>query len=340
MEPWNNLLSNLETDEIESIYLAICDQRLAYPYQPSHPPLNPERHDSGISGVPATEDDIKLASRSNDISPSLGNSTVRCRQEQPTQDDFDNAAWVSTKLNGLTQYWAPRYTASPHSNTSQSARLLYMSNLKTAAIAQSTRSRCTAVDLSAGSGAIAFSYAAAGIQKVLCWDPNPWSIEGLRRGAMKNRWHVQVHHGDQSQNKTVKTSSKTRVMAFVEPSDKAPGRISRLRSSLPPVTHVNCGLLPSSQGLHATAVAILDPKLGGWIHVHETYRVEEVVYRANKLRAEVESLVETLDRERGYLTDLVGVPRKPVVHHIYRVGSGTPGVLHCFIAIHIPPIRI
>ncbi|KAK6008499.1 hypothetical protein QM012_000402 [Aureobasidium pullulans] len=340
MEPWNNLLNNLDADEIESIYLAVCDHRLSYPFQTTEPPPSPQRHDSGVSGVSAEEDSIKLAPRSNDPLPSQTVSTVNCRKEQPTQDDFDNAAWVSTKQNGKTQYWAPRYTASPRNNTSQSARSLYISNLRTTGIAQSTPKGCTAVDLSAGSGSFAFSYAAAGIAKVLCWDPNPWSIEGLRRGAMKNKLHVQVHHGAQNQSKAVRISSKTKLMAFVEPGDKAPGRIHGLRNSLPPVTHVNCGLLPTSRDLYATAVAILDPRLGGWIHAHERYRTEEVVCEANKLRAEFEALVETLDRQRGYLTDVEGVFRKPVICHIQRTGSETPGVLHCIVDIHIPPIRI
>ncbi|KAH0274369.1 hypothetical protein KCU91_g5318, partial [Aureobasidium melanogenum] len=340
MEPWNDLLNNLEPDEIKSIYLAGCDQRLSYPFQTTDPPATPQRHDSGVSGVSAEEDDTKLAPRSNEPLPSQENYIVVCRQEQPTQDDFDNATWVSTKQNGMTQYWAPRYTTSPHSNASRSARLLYMSSLKTSMIAQSTHKGCTAVDLSAGSGAIAFSFAAAGVQKVLCWDANPWSIEGLRRGAIKNRWHVRVYHGDQIQSKNVKVSSKTRVMAFVEDGDKASSRILGLRNSLPPVRHVNCGLVPTSRNLHAVAAAVLDPKLGGWIHVHETYHMQEVVYGANKTRAELEAVVKTLDRERGYLTDVKGIPRRPVVQHIQRVGSETPGVLHCIVDIHIPSIRI
>ncbi|KAG9851797.1 hypothetical protein KCU98_g4318, partial [Aureobasidium melanogenum] len=340
MELWNDLLSNLETDEIESIYLAVCDQRLNHPFQTTDPPATPQRHDSGVSGVSAEEDNAKLAPRSNEHLPSQEDYTVVCRQEKPTQDDFDNAAWVSTKQNGLIQYWAPRYTAPPHSNASQSARLLYMSSLKTSMIAQSTRKECAAVDLSAGSGAVAFSFAAAGVQKVLCWDANPWSIEGLRRGAIKNRWHVRVYHGDQIQSKNVKVSSKTRVMAFVEDGDKASSRITGLRNSLPPVRHVNCGLLPTSRNLHAIAAAVLDPKLEGWIHVHETYRMQEVVYGANKIRAELQTIVETLDRERGYLTNVKGIPRRPVVQHVQRVGSEVPGVLHCIVDIHIPPIRI
>ncbi|KAH0354236.1 hypothetical protein KCU81_g1204, partial [Aureobasidium melanogenum] len=340
MEPWSNLLSNLEPDEIESIYLAGCDQRLSYPFQTTEPPSTPQRHDSGVAGVSPEEDDTKLTQRSNDVSPPQEHSIVVCKQEQPTQDDFDNAAWVSTKQNGVTHYWAPRYTASPHSNASHSARMLYMSSLKTLTITKGTRKGCTAVDLSAGSGAIALNYAAAGVQKVLCWDANPWSIEGLRRGAIKNRWHVQVYHGDRIQSKTVKVSSKTRVMAFVEDGEKASSRILGLRNSLPPVRHVNCGLAPTSRNLHAVAAAVLDPKLGGWIHVHETCRVEEVVYGANKTRAELEAVVETLDRERGYLTDVKEIPRRPVVQHIQRIGSDAPGVLYCIVDIHIPPIRI
>ncbi|KAH0362476.1 hypothetical protein KCU65_g7982, partial [Aureobasidium melanogenum] len=340
MEPWNNLLSNLEPDEIESIYLAGCDQRLSYPFQITDPPSTPQRHDSGVAGVTPEEDDKKLVQRSSAASPSQEDYIVVCRQERPTQDDFDNAAWVSTKQNGVTQYWAPRYTAPPHNNISQKARLPYMSSLKASMITQSTRKGCTAVDLSAGCGANAFSYAAAGVQKVLCWDSNPWSIEGLRRGAIKNRWHVQVYHSDQIQRKTVKVSSKTRVMAFVEDGEQASSRILGLRNSLPPVRHVNCGLVPRCRNLHAVAAAVLDPKLGGWIHIHETYRVEEVVCGANKTRAELEAIVETLDRERGYLTDVKGIPRRPVVQHIQRIGTEVPGVLHCIVDIHIPPIRI
>ncbi|KAG9689910.1 hypothetical protein KCU95_g8828, partial [Aureobasidium melanogenum] len=339
MEPWNNLLSYLEPDEIESIYLAVCDQSLSHPFQTTDPPSTPQRQDSGVSGVSPEEDDTKLARRSNEPLPSQEDYIVVCRQEQPSQEDFNNAAWVSTKQNGLTQYWAPRYTASPH-NISQSARLLYMSSLKTSAISQSTHKGCTAVDLSAGSGAIAFRYAAAGVQKVLCWDANPWSIEGLKRGAIKNRWHVQVYHGDQIQSKNVKVSSKTRVMAFVEDGDKASSRILGLRNSLPPVRHVNYGPLPTSRNLHAIAAAVLDPRLGGWLHIHETYRMQEVVYGANKTRAELEAVVETLDRERGFLTDVEGIPRRPVVQHIQRIGSETPDVLHCIVDVHIPSIRI
>src|SRR5690606_6675835 len=48
-----------------------------------------------------------------------------------------------------------------------------------------------AVDLYAGIGYFAFSYARLGL-RVLCWEVNPWSVEGLRRGAEANGFGVRV----------------------------------------------------------------------------------------------------------------------------------------------------
>ncbi|KAK6858721.1 S-adenosyl-L-methionine-dependent methyltransferase [Apiospora arundinis] len=44
-----------------------------------------------------------------------------------------------------------------------------------------------AVDMYAGIGYFVFSYAELGM-RVLCWELNPWSVEGLRRGALANGW--------------------------------------------------------------------------------------------------------------------------------------------------------
>ncbi|KAI4725622.1 hypothetical protein E4T49_06608 [Aureobasidium sp. EXF-10728] len=340
MESWSGLLSNLESDEIESIFLSTCDHRLQRPFQISDPPSELPRHDSAISGVHAEKDtSTELLRPHSEEASSHTEATVVCSKEQPSQDDFDNAVWVSMKQNGITQYWAPRYTASPCHNISESARILRMPSLKTTAAAHNTHKGCTAVDLSAGIGSFAFSYAAAGVQKLLCWDANPWSIEGLRRGAARNNWNIQVHHEDQTENQTVKVHSRTRLVAFVESGDKAAARIHGLRRSLPPVRHVYCAIPPESGGLLASAAAALDPILGGWIHLHRIFRMEEVVCGANETRADFETIVQMLDRERGYLTDVKGTPRKPVVLHVQRGGSYDPGTFHCVVDIHLPSIR-
>lgn len=55
----------------------------------------------------------------------------------------------------------------------------------------SKRLRTTAIDLYAGIGYFTFSYAkSGGFRSVLCWELNPWSIEGLKRGALLNGWEV------------------------------------------------------------------------------------------------------------------------------------------------------
>jgi tRNA wybutosine-synthesizing protein 2 len=339
MEPWSDLLSHLDSDETDSIFFATCDHRLTHPSTAFPPPELP-RHDSGVSDVSVKEEDTEPLRRPNDASPPPANSAANCKKEQPTQDDFNNAVWASTKQNGIVQNWAPRYTASLHHNTTESARILHMSSVRSAVVAQNTSKACTAVDLASGTGFFAFSHAAGGTQKVLCWDANPWSIEGLRRGAIKNGWHVRVHSGDRLPDRSIKVHSKTRVVAFVESGDKALVRIQSLRDSLPPVRHVNCGVLPTTRESREIAAAVLDPRLGGWIHVQETYRMEEVVCGANETRAEFETIVKGLDRERGYLTNVKGVKRVPVVQYIQRGGSNVPGMFHCIVDIHIPPFPI
>jgi tRNA wybutosine-synthesizing protein 2 len=343
MEPWSDLLSNLEFDETENIFLATCDQRLSHP-STANPPSELPRHDSGVSGVSTKEeeDNTKLLHHSNETFRAPAHSAANCKKEQPTQDDFNNAVWISTKRNGITRYWAPHYTASlhHHHSTTENARTLHMFSVRSAAAAPNGPKTYTAVDLAPGSGSFAFNHAAAGAQKVLCWDANPWSIEGLRRGAIRNGWHVRVHSGDHFPNKNVKVHSRTRVVAFIEHGDKALARIQSLRDSLPPVRYVNCGSLPTSRSSRETAAAILDPRLGGWIHVQESYRVEEVVCEANRTRAEFETMVEGLDRDRGCLTNVKGAKRKPVVQHIQRGESNVPGVFHCILDIHIPPLPI
>lgn len=131
----------------------------------------------------------------------------------PTKDDFARAFWVSTKQNGITQTWAPRWTMFSRGNVKEKARVLRFhepppppqqvnvdltnqnqngngngnenesEDLSHRHIPASQRASAVAVDLYAGIGYFAFSYAAAGFGKVFCWELNAWSVEGLRRGG-------------------------------------------------------------------------------------------------------------------------------------------------------------
>lgn len=146
--------------------------------------------------------------------------------QAPAQEDFERAFWVSTKQNGITQIWAPRYTMFSRGNIKEKARLLsdfppaFPSNSsktldskgKKVVVVDETakgeehteggqqvegkeeekeQTEKWAVDLYAGIGYFVFSYAKLGF-RLLCWEINPWSVEGLRRGAVANGWDVVV----------------------------------------------------------------------------------------------------------------------------------------------------
>ncbi|KAI5203972.1 hypothetical protein E4T39_03944 [Aureobasidium subglaciale] len=329
MEAWGSLLSTLEHDEIESIFLAICDHRL----NNVHPttttaPLETPRHDSAISVTSVKEESIATSRPVAKVRFQHGSGTSTEAKEYPTKEDFDSVFWANTRQNGIIQYWAPRHTPSPHHNTTQSIRIPHIPRA-----AQQSHKGCTAVCLSAGTGSLAFNYAAAGVQKVLCWDSNPWSIEGLRRGAVKNKWNVQVQRKSQSRGKSFGMLPKTRIVAFEEEDEKALGRVEQLRHRLPPVRHVHCGSTNTSRELYASAAAMLVPELGGWVHIQDDFGVQEMVSRSNKIRAEFEEIVQNLDRERGCLDNGKAAARKPVVDYIQRTASHTHD-------IHIPPLRI
>ncbi|KAI1108669.1 S-adenosyl-L-methionine-dependent methyltransferase [Nemania sp. NC0429] len=134
------------------------------------------------------------------------------KEEEGGEADFSRAFWVSTKQNGITQTWAPRWTMFSRGNIKEKARLLSFHDdgdededtggkddarhtadeWKQKQLSHgAVPAGAVAVDLYAGIGYFAFCYAALGF-RVLCWELNAWSVEGLRRGAGANGWAVRV----------------------------------------------------------------------------------------------------------------------------------------------------
>jgi len=215
-------------------------------------------------------------------------------------------------------------------NISEKARLLGLHSVAEAVVRgrEDGGEGCTAVDLYVGIGYFAFSYAKAGVEKVLGWDLNAWSCEGLRRGARANGWKAVVLDGEDAGLREVVEDHETTFIVFNESNEYAVARVDSMRSRLPPVRHVNCGLLPTSRGSWGTAVQVLDQRLGGWIHVHENFAINEIEERAEEVRAEIESsLVQSHNRGRSV-----------EVEHVNRLKSYAPGVIHCVLDIYIPPL--
>ena len=188
------------------------------------------------------------------------------------------------------------------------------------------------LDLYAGIGYFAFSYRKSsialerGIKQVLCWELNPWSVEGLRRGAEMNRWTCRVLKQEdilrlRQRGQPGDSDLEDADFVVLETSNEAADLdYPSLRLPRLPVRHVNLGLLPSSKLSWRVAVAMLDTKRQGWIHVHENVDVKDVDSMKNEVEKTFQDLLYTIDG---------GHERRVCVVHVERVKMYAPGVVHC-----------
>jgi tRNA wybutosine-synthesizing protein 2 len=257
------------------------------------------------------------------FTPLYGDFGPPTASSPPTEADFEAAFWVTAKQNDIYQTWAPRWTMFSRGNISEKARLLTLHSVtEVIEHGQGDGKGCAAVDLYAGIGYFAFSYLKAGMDCVLCWEINPWSIEGLRKGAKVNKWSSTTYEGEDGQSST---ANQARLIIFPESNEHAASRISMLRSSFPPIRHVNCGLLPTSRGSWQSALEVLDPELGGWVHAHENFAAKEIDIKAEEVRAAYQNMVHEGTTVR--------------LEQINRLKSYAPGVMHVVLDIHVRPSK-
>ncbi|TRX89271.1 hypothetical protein FHL15_009844 [Xylaria flabelliformis] len=302
-----------------------------------------------------------------------------------TEDDFARAFWVSTKQNGITQTWAPRWTMFSRGNVKEKARLLRFhdppkesglnpngdesenrdgngcEDLSHRHIPTPQRRGAMAVDLYAGIGYFAFSYAASGFRKVFCWELNPWSVEGLRRGAVANGWSVRVivpaatPHGEQREKKKKEEEMLKEILegdeiiiVFLEDNARAADRLRRLDQlsrerdgeeetrpgfRMSSIMHVNLGLLPTSQLSWTTAWEIASESRRAWLHIHENVGVADIDAKKGEIREWFAARARVLDGCRS--SDAVVDGQDGVrtsnfgVEHVELVKTFAPGVWHC-----------
>ncbi|CAJ2512032.1 Uu.00g076570.m01.CDS01 [Anthostomella pinea] len=253
------------------------------------------------------------------------------------ETDFQRAFWVHTKQNGIFQAWAPRWTMFSRGNIKEKARLLDFHHADGGAISGGNEERllqhrkkppaelknAVAVDLYAGIGYFVFSYARLGM-RVLCWELNPWSVEGLRRGANGNGWSVKVVQGaDLRLRMEDLLAGGEQIVVFLEDNTRAAGRIRELRA-LDGVMHVNCGLLPTSYASWRDAWEIAGRSEESWLHLHENVGVADIATR----KGEIEQWFLELSRgERN--------TKAACVEHVELVKTFAPGVWHCVFDLYI-----
>lgn len=267
----------------------------------------------------------------------------------PTTQDFDEAFWVSTKQNGITQIWAPRYTMFSRGNVKEKARLLDFhrsSSPAPQAPGLSHRVRPAselkgkyALDLYAGIGYFVFSYAKLGM-RVLCWEINPWSVEGLRRGAMANKWTVKVFQGEDLEKKTTGEMLQeadmegVQIVVFLEGNESARRRVRKLRGEGTEldVIHVNGGFLPTSEkSWRDSWEGVVGKGVGdGWLHLHENVHVKDIESRRGQIQGIMDGWNQELDTESGGTTKT-----KTMVEHVELVKTFAPDVWHCVFDVYI-----
>ncbi|KAE9380555.1 hypothetical protein N431DRAFT_395569 [Stipitochalara longipes BDJ] len=251
-----------------------------------------------------------------DFGPSLSPETI------PTAKDFEEAFWVSTKQNGIIQVWAPRYTMFSRGNVKEKARLLGFHRsdqiLESRSLAKEKVISDSAVDLYAGIGYFVFSYVKMGLQKVVGWELNPWSVEGLRRGSVANGWSVKIVPSHE-----VLDFEDEQIIVLLEDNRSAAKRLQGpWRHKLGPIRHINCGLLPSSEDSWEMALAILDSD--GWLHLHENVGVNDIQSRAG----DIEELIMCWLMKTGD-------QRLAKVEHVEHVKTFAPGVWHCVFDVYV-----
>lgn len=248
-----------------------------------------------------------------------GSSTTQ--GDTPTSQEFDNAFWVTTKQNGIHQTWAPRWTMFSRGNVKEKARLLAFGNKN-----KVSKDTAWAVDLYAGIGYFVFSYATMGL-RVLGWELNPWSVEGLRRGALMNKWSIKVVQGvelESSMEEILK--GEEQIIIFLQDNQKALPRIQQLqqRGIAADIRHVNGGFLPTSEPVWKDSWSMTLPSSEAWLHLHENVGVGDIDSRANELAAKYEQWKQE-----------DGDAATHEVSHVEKVKTFAPGVWHCVFDIHI-----
>ena len=310
---WQAVLQNESSNRVQRLYelVAIHMKVTHIAITKPIPSVQANGHDRNVLRSPSN-----FQSLYGDFGPSVADSV-------PTQQDLDKAFWVIVKQNGIFQTYAPRWTMFSRGNIAEKARLITLPSVINA-VEQGVMSGkgSTAVDLYAGIGYFAFSYLKAGVSKCLGWELNPWSVEGLEKGARANGWKAnRIEKGSKIEEMA------GRMTIFSESNEFAAARIAEMRADLPPVRHVNCGLLPTSRDSWETAVDILDPGTGGWVHVHENFGVREIEHKAKEVQLAFKAI----------LAEKTAFGERVELANISRLKSYAPGVVHCVLDIYIPP---
>ncbi|KAG0378858.1 tRNA methyltransferase tyw3 [Mortierella sp. AD032] len=288
-------------------------------------------------------------SHSTSTSPSTDNSDVL-----PTPQNFSQTYWSETCQNKVWYTWSPMFTMFSAGNISEKERVAQSRPLFDA------RGKIV-VDLYAGIGYFALVYLIhSGAKTVHACEWNPWSVEGLVRGAERNEVQWKRYHGENvrfrvkdkedevvselqqqqpfttgqptprrppptNTTTTTKKQQKQYGQLVVYPGDNAQW-IEYFENT---AHHVNLGLIPSAEPGWVLGVRALCPQEGGYLHVHHNIRVgEEKTFQAYLLQS-LRDLFATWKGDKGEWS--------VEIRHVENVKSFAPLVFHYVLDVECRP---
>ncbi|KAG0217454.1 tRNA wybutosine-synthesizing protein 2 [Mortierella sp. NVP41] len=290
-------------------------------------------------------------------------TTTTDKDVLPTAENFDQTYWAETCQNQVWYRWSPMFTMFSAGNITEKERVAKSRPIFDA------RNK-TVVDLYAGIGYFSLVYLIhAGARTVHACEWNPWSVEGLVRGAIRNEipWKryesagvgVKVEEGLEGNQHfttgqptprrpplpTTHTNSNTNNAGkkqkeygqlVVYPGDNAQW-ISYFENT---AHHVNLGLIPSAEPGWVLAVRALCPLEGGYLHVHHNIRVgEEETFKTYLLRSLRDLFATWKKAPRGVGSEQQQQQRgwSIEIRHTENVKSFAPLVFHYVVDVECRP---
>lgn len=233
----------------------------------------------------------------------------------PTEQDFKKLFWCTSNQNGITQFWCPVFTMFSRGNIKEKIRILQtFKNIENNYI----------IDLYSGIGYFTLCYLKKNCKRIFCWELNPWSINGLVKGAIANKFKYMVTYENEEIDWNKFDDDTTRLVIFQESNEYAIKRFNQILKHKNnyykiPITHINLGLLPSSKLSWPIASTLLkdfssasEKDLKSQIHIHENVGVREL-----------DNFMEITAND---LTKINGQTVEPV--HLEKVKTFAPDVWH------------
>ncbi|GME66699.1 unnamed protein product [[Candida] boidinii] len=233
----------------------------------------------------------------------------------PTEQDFNKLFWCTSNQNGITQFWCPVFTMFSRGNIKEKIRILQtFKNIENNYI----------IDLYSGIGYFTLCYLKKNCKRIFCWELNPWSIKGLVKGAIANKFKYMVTYENEDLDWSKFDDDTIRLVIFQESNEYAIDRFNQILKHKNndykiPITHINLGLLPSSKLSWPIASSLIkdfssasEKNLKSQIHIHENVGVREL-----------DNFMEITTSD---LTKINGQTVEPV--HLEKVKTYAPDVWH------------